>query len=214
MISNSDINYTYKNLLGDKKFSIKQNDMSSSAVIFFWGIKKEYKNLDLHNIFFSSNYKKEFEEIFENNNISNDPTVYVNITSKDIKNVSPEKSENWFVMINSPKDIGQNWDNIKITLRRNVINKLNNILETDIEKFISVEKVYTPKDIEKNSRSYLGSLYGSSSNSIFSPIMRHPNFSTRIKNLFFCGGTVHPGGGIPLCIMSSKIVSELIEKSN
>ena len=214
VISNSDINYTYKNLLGDKKFSIKQNDMSSSAVIFFWGIKKEYKNLDLHNIFFSSNYKKEFEEIFENNNISNDPTVYVNITSKDIKNVSPKKSENWFVMINSPKDIGQNWDNIKMTLRRNVINKLNNILETDIEKFISVEKIYTPKDIEKNSRSYLGSLYGSSSNSIFSPIMRHPNFSTRIKNLFFCGGTVHPGGGIPLCIMSSKIVSELIEKSN
>ena len=65
-----------------------------------------------------------------------------------------------------------------------------------------------------NTNSYLGSLYGESSNNMLSPLKRHQNFSRTIKNLYFCGGTVHPGGGIPLCIMSSKIVFDLIEKSN
>ena len=66
-------------------------------------------------------------------------------------------------------------------------------------------------DLESNTNSFNGSLYGSSSNNIMSSFMRHPNFTKRIKNLFFCGGSVHPGGGIPLAILSSKIVSDLIE---
>ena len=52
-----------------------------------------------------------------------------------------------------------------------------------------------------------------SSNSKISAFLRHPNFSKNISNLYFCGGSVHPGGGIPLCLMSAKIVSELIPKA-
>jgi phytoene dehydrogenase-like protein len=188
--------------------------MSSSALIFFWGINREFKDLDLHNILFSNDYKEEFKNIFEKNEITNDPTIYINITSKDIKNVSPKGCENWFVMINSPKDIGQDWDKIKNTLRKNIIEKINKNFSVNIQDHIVEERVFTPKDISINTNSYLGSLYGESSNGILSPLRRHQNFSRSIKNLYFCGGTVHPGGGIPLCIMSSKIVSDLIEKSN
>jgi diapolycopene oxygenase len=53
-------------------------------------------------------------------------------------------------------------------------------------------------------------LYGSASNSKFSAFLRHPNFSNQIKGLYFCGGSVHPGGGIPLCIKSGQIVADLI----
>ena len=74
------------------------------------------------------------------------------------------------------------------------------------------EKVYSPKTLEKNTQSYLGSLYGSSSNNKTSAFLRHPNFSKHIENLYFCGGSVHPGGGIPICLLSGKIVSELIKK--
>ncbi len=70
-----------------------------------------------------------------------------------------------------------------------------------------------PKDLEKNTNSYLGSLYGTASNNIFSSFLRHPNFSRKFENLFFCGGSVHPGGGIPLCLLSSKIATDLIENS-
>ena len=116
-------------------------------------------------------------------------------------------------MINSPKDNGQDWDKLKNNLRKNIIRKINKNFNVNIENHIVEEKVFTPKEISINTNSYLGSLYGESSNSIFSPLKRHQNFSRKIKNLYFCGGTVHPGGGIPLCIMSSKIVSDLIEKS-
>ena len=75
------------------------------------------------------------------------------------------------------------------------------------------EKIFTPKTIEERTKSYKGSLYGSSSNGLFSAFLRHPNFSRKIKNLYFCGGSVHPGGGIPLCLLSAKITTELINKS-
>jgi diapolycopene oxygenase len=214
VVSNMDIVPTYKKLL-KKSYQPKKvlnQERSSSALIFYWGIKKTFKNLELHNILFSNNYKKEFDSIFELGTISDDPTVYINITSKDVISDAPKESENWFVMINSPNDKGQDWSKIIKTVRKNTINKINRTLNTDIESFIEFEKVFSPKTIEKNTQSYLGSLYGSSSNNKMSAFLRHPNFSKHIQNLYFCGGSVHPGGGIPLCLLSAKIVSELIKK--
>ena len=114
-------------------------------------------------------------------------------------------------MINSPNDSGQDWDNMIDKVRSNVIKKINNILNVNIKDYIECEKVYTPKTIESNTQSYMGSLYGSSSNNLMSAFLRHPNFSNNILNLYFCGGSVHPGGGIPLCLLSAKIVSQLIK---
>ena len=168
-------------------------------------------DLDLHNIFFSSDYKKEFESIFEKKQIYNDPTVYLNITSKDVKNDAPKNSENWFVMVNAPHNANQNWNSEIKILKEIIIKKIEKVLNIDIKGKLIKEKVYSPADLDKNTNSYLGSLYGTSSNDLFSSFLRHPNFSKRIKNVFFCGGSVHPGGGIPLCILSSKIISDLIE---
>jgi phytoene dehydrogenase-like protein len=56
----------------------------------------------------------------------------------------------------------------------------------------------------------MGSLYGTSSNSKMAAFLRHPNFSKTIKGLYFVGGSVHPGGGIPLCLKSAKIMSEIV----
>ena len=69
----------------------------------------------------------------------------------------------------------------------------------------------TPPIIADKTASFTGALYGSASNDRMAAFLRHPNFSRQISNLYFCGGSVHPGGGIPLAILSSKIVSDLIE---
>ncbi len=206
------VNFTYKKLI-KQKFNHRslKNESSSSALIFYWGIKGTCDKLDLHNIFFSSNYKEEFNSIFQKKQVFDDPTVYVNISCKDVSSDAPKGSENWFVMINSPYNINQNWDRQIQISRKKIINKLEKILGIEIGKNIVKEKVYTPIDLESNTNSFNGSLYGSSSNNIMSSFMRHPNFTKKIKNLFFCGGSVHPGGGIPLAILSSKIVSDLIE---
>lgn len=213
VVSNMDIVPTYRNLLKNHYQPEKtlNQERSSSALIFYWGIKKEFKNLDLHNIFFSTDYKKEFQSIFEDNTISSDPTVYVNITSKDVKGDAPDNCENWFVMINSPNDSGQDWDSMIDDVKSTILKKINKLLKINLEDFIEHEKVYTPKTIQANTQSHMGSLYGSSSNNLMSAFLRHPNFSNEILNLYFCGGSVHPGGGIPLCLLSAKIVSQLIK---
>jgi phytoene desaturase len=212
VLSNMDVFPTYKNLLKGvtppKK--ILSQERSSSAVIFYWGIQKTFDQLDLHNIFFSEDYHKEFDAIFNQKTISDDFTVYVNITSKDVPKDAPKGGENWFVMINTPADHGQDWEEIKNELRKKTIAKLNRMLKVDLNTLIQEEEVLTPPMIQQKTSSHLGALYGSSSNDKMAAFLRHPNFSSEIKNLYFCGGSVHPGGGIPLCLLSAKIVTDLV----
>lgn len=214
VVSNMDAYYTYLKLLNDEKTARKilKLERSSSALIFYWGINREYSELDVHNIFFAENYRQEFESIFETKELYQDPTVYVNITSKLVKSDAPVGGENWFVMINAPAKRGLYSEEAIALTRSNILTKLERVLDKPVEKHIVAEAVLTPDEIDSKTGSYLGSLYGTSSNSRLAAFLRHPNFSKKIKGLYFCGGSVHPGGGIPLALLSGKIVSKLINK--
>jgi phytoene dehydrogenase-like protein len=113
-------------------------------------------------------------------------------------------------MVNVPHNDGQEWDKLVHVTRETIIRKISKTLGADIAKLIEVERVWDPLGIEADTSSFAGALYGSSSNNRMAAFLRHPNFSTKIKNLYFCGGSVHPGGGIPLCLLSAKIVSDLV----
>lgn len=213
VISNADIYFTWKQLISrfDKAEKILRQERSSSALIFYWGIGKKFNEPDLHNIFFSKNYQEEFHYIFNKKQLYADPTVYINITSRQEPAHAPAGKENWFVMINVPANTGQDWEKLKMQARQFIIAKLNRLLQTDIEPLIESESVMDPVVIEQQTGSYMGSLYGSSSNTKMAAFKRQPNFTTSIKNLYCCGGTVHPGGGIPLCLKSAAITSALIK---
>lgn len=211
VVSNMDIVPTYRRLLPQHKAPEQtlQQPRSSSALIFYWGIRREFPQLHVHNIFFSQDYKAEFEHIFKYKRISPDPTVYLNITSKADPADAPAGSENWFVMVNVPHNQGQDWQQLTLETRQAVLRKLEKMLGTNIEELIEEEQVLDPLLIEARTSSYAGALYGSSSNNRMAALLRHPNFSNKLKGLYFCGGSVHPGGGIPLCLLSAKIVGEL-----
>jgi phytoene dehydrogenase-like protein len=113
-------------------------------------------------------------------------------------------------MVNAPSNSKENWNELIHTTRQNIINKINKFLKTNIEDYIECERVSSPLTIEKNTLSKGGALYGNSSNSMFSAFLRHPNFLNSVKNLYFVGGSVHPGGGIPLSLASAKIVDNEI----
>ena len=187
----------------------KKNERSSSAIIFYWGINGVFNQLQLHNILFSNNYKEEFNAI-KNGGVSDDPTVYINITSKKILSDAPNGKENWFVMINTPHNSGQFTKEYLSIIRKKIIKKINRMLAIDVEKLIAFEEVVDPSVIEKETLSFSGALYGTSSNTKSAAFFRHPNFSKKIQGLYFCGGSVHPGGGIPLALSSAKIVDGLI----
>ncbi len=214
VVSNMDVYFTYKNLLNDtvKAAEVKKQERSSSAFIFYWGMNKSFPMLDLHNIFFSTDYKAEFDAIFNTGLPFYDPTVYINITNKQEPGKhAPVGKENWFVMINVPANNGQDWTMLEDFYRKAIIEKLNKILGTQVESYIEVSEVLSPVTIESKTASYMGSLYGTSSNSKMAAFMRHPNDSKTTSGLYFVGGSVHPGGGIPLCLSSAAIVSNLIQ---
>ncbi len=212
VVSNVDAYYTYRDLLADEAAAgkILRNERSSSALIFYWGMKKSFPELHLHNIFFSKNYREEFDHLFRTKKFYEDPTIYINITSKMESGQAPAGGENWFVMVNAPAMAEADWNQEINMLRSNVIAKLSRMLGKDISSAIQVEEVITPAGIQLRTDSYLGSLYGTSSNSKWAAFLRHPNRKKSLKGLYFTGGSVHPGGGIPLCLKSAAIVSKMI----
>lgn len=213
VVSNMDVYNTYKFLLPHAKKPINKLNQpkSSSAIIFYWGIKKSFPELGLHNIFFSENYPAEFDAIFHQKQVYHDPTIYLNISAKKSPTDAPEGCENWFTMINAPHNDGQaNWDEMIAQTREALIQKINRNLNTDIRPFIEVELIWEPRKIENITSSAFGAIYGNSSNNKFAAFLRHANFSSEIKGLYFCGGSVHPGPSIPLCMLSAKIMSECV----
>lgn len=216
VVSNMDIVPTYRKLLPDQPAPERtlSQERSSSALIFYWGIRRGFPELDLHNIFFSENYQEEFRNIFKEKSLADDLTVYVNITSKESPKDAPPASENWFVMVNAPGDYGQDWQSLTRKARASILRKLSKVLGAEIEPLIELEEILTPPGIAARTQSFRGALYGAASNDRLSAFLRHPNFNSRLKNLFFTGGSVHPGGGIPLCLLSAKIATDLIPSSH
>ncbi len=215
VVRNMDMVNAYKKLLKDEKQPrrLMKQPKSSSALIYYWGIKKSFPQLDLHNIFFSQHYREEFDCLFNRQTLYHDPTVYINISSKLAPADAPAGCEHWFTMVNAPNNSGQDWDRLVAETRRHIIKKLSRMLGENVENLIETEDVLDPRLIESRTSSSQGALYGNSSNNPFAAFLRHPNFSPWIKNLYFCGGSVHPGGGIPLSLLSAKIVGDLVEKS-
>ncbi len=210
VLSNADVYHTYRHLLEvPMPQRVANVDSSSSALIFYWGVKRKFPQLGLHNIFFSSDYQREFAQIWEEQTAPDDPTIYVNITSKYDAEDAPEYGENWFVMVNVPANRGQDWTRIRTQLRKIIIDKLSEVLHVDLASLIEAEEVLDPVLIESKTASFRGALYGSSSNKRMAAFFRQRNKSKQIEGLYFTGGSVHPGGGIPLCLLSAKITASL-----
>ena len=214
VVSAIDVSQTYSRLLGMKG----QGDVylnlpkSTSAIIWYLGIPKDTPETGLHNIFFSNDYRKEFEDLFQRKAMPSDPTIYLNISSKERKGDAPDNSENWFVMVNAPANEGQDWDRIIPETRAIVLKRLSEELGFDVESAIEEETVLEPRTLESRTGSVGGALYGSNSNSPFAAFLRHANYSSAFHNLFFCGGSVHPGGGIPLALQSAALATEYVRE--
>ncbi|HMQ68727.1 MAG TPA: phytoene desaturase family protein [Ignavibacteria bacterium] len=200
-------------LCGEEYF--KNEDWSSSAFILYLGMDKIFSELSHHNILFSDNYEKEFIDIFEKKVSPDDMTIYISISQKDEITDAPDGCENWFVLVNVPalKD-NDRWTEEMI---KNYMDKIIDRIDSfdfmtgeSIRDHIKVCEVFTPDDFLSRYNSEHGSIYGLSSNSMYSLMRRPKNKSSKYDNLFFTGGNTNPGGGVPLCFLSGKIIAKLI----
>ncbi|MCX8080952.1 MAG: phytoene desaturase family protein [Bacteroidia bacterium] len=189
----------------------KFKEKSSSAWIFYLGVKGHYPNLGLHNILFSNDYQKEFHELFDLKKIPDDPTVYIHISSRLIPSDAPPGHENWFVMINAPSVTNRSSidENTVIEIIRKKILK---VLRIDIRDLCVYKSCWNPDGIEFDTGSVGGAIYGANVHGVWKGWIRPSNKHSKIKNLYFCSGSVHPGGGIPLCLKSAQITADLINK--
>ena len=195
------------------------DDWSSSGFILFLGMKKEFTSVAHHNIFFSDNYEREFIDIFEKKIPATDMTVYLSTTSKNEPDDAPSNCENWFVLVNVPYMTDETtWNNqAKEKYADDVIEKLerfNYVFEGSIRDKIQFREIFSPLEFRDKYGSEFGSIYGLSSNSLYTLMKRPKNRSPKFKNLFFAGGNTHPGGGVPLCFLSGKIVADLASETN
>ncbi len=203
----------YKNVLKDEKLASKYaaKERSSSAIIFYWAIEKVIPELQLHNILFSSSYEREFNSIFKFDEIPKDPTIYLHVSSVANPQDAPANGQNWFLMINTPAGVVPS-DEQKNSLRKMIHRLIQEKFNVDISQAVLHEKVWDAAGIETDTGSFMGALYGASSNAKLAALTRHGNTSKKYKKAYFVGGTVHPGGGIPLVLKSAKIVANIIEK--
>ena len=219
VVANSDAIETYRNLLTETErtsFPDKKLDKiepSCSGFVLLLGVKKRFPKLAHHNIFFSDDYKLEFDQIFKQLRPATNPTVYVCATSQTDNTQAPDNSENLFVLINAPSTSDKtDWAREAKSYRDLIVKKLEKFGLENLEESIVFEQTITPADFETKYLANRGSIYGVSSNGIFSAFMRPPNKPRDIANLFFAGGVTHPGGGMPLVLLSGKMAADLIER--
>jgi phytoene dehydrogenase-like protein len=183
-----------------------------SGLVFLLGINRQLPSLKHHTIYFSGDYEKEFKQLFEERRFPEDPTVYVNITSRTDQSVTPEGGEALFIMANAPANDAL-WDETQIEkAKRAVFGRLRSSGFPDIEKDIAVSEVWTPTRIAQRYHTPGGAIYGTHSHGWRSAFLRPPNKDRHYQGLYYVGGSTHPGGGTPTVVMSSKITCNLIKR--
>lgn len=219
VVANSDATDTILNLMEQEsvsKFRKKRQkaiEPSCSGFVTMLGAEKKWEQLKHHNIFFSDNYRKEFDQIFRDQTLPDDPTIYIANTSYTESSHAPRGCSNLFVMVNAPHVAEhQNWVELRKHYSSFLIEELERRGLDGLKNSITCSEVITPDTFLNRYGSNRGSIYGTSSNSLFSAFLRPGNKLRGYKNIYMVGGSTHPGGGIPLVIQSAFNASDLIER--
>jgi phytoene desaturase len=188
--------------------------LSTSGFILFLGVRGRDPRLGHHNIFFSDDYPREFEQIHRDQVNPDEPTIYISVSARSDPDHAPEGHDNYFVLVNTPaRDPARPWTKSEENAYRDLmLARLGKYGFDDLSGRIVAEGRFTPTDFATRDLAHHGALYGWASHSIGTSLLRPPLRAPGTRNVFFVGGTTHPGGGIPLVLLSGKMVAELVER--
>ncbi|MDQ6699184.1 MAG: phytoene desaturase family protein [Acidobacteriota bacterium] len=207
VVMNGDASGTAK-LLGNAAAPVRERSMS--GLVFLFGLRRQLPGIQQHSIYFSSDYKAEFSQIFDEGRFPDDPTVYVNCPSRRDRSLVPGDGETLFVMANAPSS-GEEWTESRILdARQRVLARLRKGGFPDIESDVVVSDTWTPSRIARQYGMPGGSIYGDASHGWRSTFLRPPNRDRHYQGLYFVGGSTHPGGGTPTVLLSAEIACRLI----
>jgi phytoene desaturase len=218
IVANADLPYVYRELLPDRRITDRLDRMkySCSAICFHWGLDKVYPQLDHHNVFLSDGFRNGLNKIFKEKSVSDTPSFYVHAPARTDLSSAPENHDTLSIIVAAghlDKLFKQDWDQLKNRTRAAVIKRLKQQGLEDIEDHTKFEISFTPENWENVCNISRGSVFGSLGHNImqmgyFRPHNRHG----RYRNLYFAGGSTHPGNGIPNVLISAKLTAERILK--
>jgi phytoene desaturase len=217
IVANADLPYVYRSLLPDKRKAARIDRMkySCSAICYHWGLDKSYPGLGQHNVFLSDCFRDGLDSIFKDKTVGDFPSFYLHAPCRIDSSAAPEGQDSISVVVGAghvDKSKKQDWEKIKNQTRKRVIERLKQAGLSDIEDHIKFEVCYTPESWENACNISRGSVFGSLGHNILQMgYFRPHNRDNHYRNLYFVGGSTHPGNGVPNVLLSAKLTSERIK---
>jgi phytoene desaturase len=212
-IVNSDAAAFRGNVLKRKKYSEEKLDKmewSLAPFTIYLGIKNKIDSLYHHNYFLGNDFSKYANKIFTSSVIPSNPYYYVNMASYNDRQSAPEGCENLFILCPVPDlRFKSSWSNSE-ELSEEIIRDLSERINFNINENIIVKKIMTPSDWESEFNLYRGSGLGLSHGMMQVGGFRPSNTDEVFSNLFYVGASTIPGTGLPMVLISSKLVTERI----
>jgi phytoene desaturase len=216
VVANADLPYVYRMLLRDRNKSRHLDNMkySCSAICFHWGLDKVYPQLGHHSVFLSDGFSDGLDRIFRDKSVSDKPSFYIHAPARTDPSAAPVNQDTLSFIVGSghlDKKKTQDWEDLKKKTREAIISRLKQLGLDDIDKHIKFEICYTPESWESACNISRGSVFGSLAHNLLQMgYFRPHNQHSRYKNLFFVGGSTHPGNGIPNVLLSARLTAERI----
>ncbi|HSK09705.1 MAG TPA: phytoene desaturase family protein [Vicinamibacterales bacterium] len=214
--ANADLPYVYRRLLPDSRERERLNRLryTCSAIVFHWGVGRRHPELGHHNIFLGADYRAGFDNIFERRTLSRSPHFYLNRPSSTDPSCAPAGKDTLSAIVpvhHAGGNPAEDWRGLAGRARDAVFRRLARSGCADLSDRIECEVLLTPADWERRLNLTHGSVFGSLDHRItqvgyLRPSNRHPRYS----NLYFVGGSTHPGSGVPLALLSGRLTAERI----
>lgn len=217
VVSNMDSVRTYRELLDDPNDDIKKlrkREPACSGVVLYLGLDQRYDHLLHHNFVFSDDPEQEFDAIYGKGELAPDPTCYVAAPACTDPSVAPTGGEALYVLVHTPylRD-DHDWNELFPKYRRTILQKLAKTADMpDLESRIRYESCLTPDMIHRRYKVLKGAIYGLASHGKFVGAFKPGNRSRQLNGLYLCGGSAHPGPGMPMAMMSGWIAGDALDR--
>lgn len=192
--------------------TLRRLEPACSGLVLELGLDCQYPQLAHHNFFFSGDQRAHFRTVFRKHQLPVDPTVYLVAASRTDPTVAPAGCDCLKILPHIPPIDEANPlpKEAYVALKSRVIEKLERMGLTDLRKHVVFEHFWTPYDIREQYYSNRGSIYGVVSDRFKNLAFKAPKQSPRYPNLFFVGGTVNPGGGMPMVVLCGQQVAKKV----
>jgi len=219
VISNMEVIPATEQLLREPSRVLKRLERyepSCSGIVLHLGLNRIYPQLAHHNFFYSTDQKNHFNRVFRDKLLPDDPTIYLVAPTRTDPSQAPAGCDNIKILPHIPyiNDKHPYTREDYVALKELCLDKLERMGLIDLRKHIVVENFWTPFDIEAKYLSNRGSIYGVVSDMRKNFAFKAPKRSPGYTNLFFVGGSVNPGGGMPMVTLCGQHVARLIMEQN